>query len=576
MDFTSTYPHALGSSIHFSPGSTFLACISGASRCQVVVRVAGTLQVVRSWDLEEPLDALAWSQDGLYLLASAHGTKPDAATHNGVSYVLPLDPDAAVDDGSDDHRGWVARLAAGVQGLAVAAWLPIKRIPAVVQFFAFGGGAMVCTLADQGFTMLAEPRTPAVSGTAYDPDWWGVLQRHQDRDCLAIYAPASEETPALGAPVTWTLQFATVLPTSSAAGLLPSPDGAFWAVWDHMLDFQVALVTAQGTHIATISMDDDRGGAVTCSPLTKAEVGLALQPPPTSAGRARRVTLQPQARRAPGARVAPRGKAPPPSSAPSSRMSSSLGVRCVAWHPSSEFLAMGDYSGTVYVASRTDWTVSFTLRSTLAALRHERHAPHVWVEPHRWFEATHGQGIMSMEPGAWPSVLSVPAPPAAQSAQAGVSWLAWSANGTLLACRVEHWPTLLFVYKFEGFHARRVDAHLSLLAVLSFDAPLSCAMWKPGQETCLAITTGQQALFLWNYIPPSESAEDDSQGVQSADAIAIPNDGFAACRVAWAPDGHSLLLADAHTFCCVIPSQSDEPVAQDTSAADDAGATAVP
>ena len=70
MDFTSTYAHALWDSVLFSPGSTFLAYINGKDRRQVMVRVTGTMQVVRSWDLDASLDSLSWSGDGLFLLAS--------------------------------------------------------------------------------------------------------------------------------------------------------------------------------------------------------------------------------------------------------------------------------------------------------------------------------------------------------------------------------------------------------------------------------------------------------------------------------------------------------------------------
>ena len=119
MDFTSTYSYASWDSVVFSPGSTFLAYVSGRSRTQVFVRVVGTLQVVRSWQLDACLDALEWSKDGLYLLASAYGLE------KGVSFVLPLDPDVAVTDGSDDDRGWVARITA-VHGLLYATWLPLR------------------------------------------------------------------------------------------------------------------------------------------------------------------------------------------------------------------------------------------------------------------------------------------------------------------------------------------------------------------------------------------------------------------------------------------------------------------
>ena len=135
MDFTSTYRHASWDCLSFSPGSTFIACVAGAARTNVLVRVSGTLQVVRNWELDCPLHALEWSKDGLFLLVSS------CADTHGVSYVLPLDPDVGVTDGSDDGRGWIARIEAGPQGLQNARWLPVWRIPSVVQFAPFDVGA---------------------------------------------------------------------------------------------------------------------------------------------------------------------------------------------------------------------------------------------------------------------------------------------------------------------------------------------------------------------------------------------------------------------------------------------------
>lgn len=137
MDFTSTYRHAAPDCIAFSPGSTFIACIAGAQRSTVLVRVSGTLQVVRQWDLNESIHSLEWSRDGLFLLVSSKTEEPKSEARPGVFYVLPLDPDVSVTDGSDDGRGWVARIEAGPQGLEKAVWLPVWRIPAVLQFALF-------------------------------------------------------------------------------------------------------------------------------------------------------------------------------------------------------------------------------------------------------------------------------------------------------------------------------------------------------------------------------------------------------------------------------------------------------
>ena len=153
MDFTATYDHAAAECVSFSPGSTFIAYIDGERQSAVQVRVSGTLQVVRSWELGTPLQALSWSPDGLFLLACAY-TVPGRDERNGRSYILPLDPDASVTDGSDDGQGWVARIDAGIGGLQQAAWVPVWRVPSIVQFASYETGGVLYSLADQAFTAL--------------------------------------------------------------------------------------------------------------------------------------------------------------------------------------------------------------------------------------------------------------------------------------------------------------------------------------------------------------------------------------------------------------------------------------
>ena len=230
MDFTSTYSYASWNSLAFSPGSTFLAYVDSSTRKSVTVRVVGTLQVVRSWELDEPLDSLEWSLDGLYLLVSAY------STFQGVSYVLPLDPDASVTDNSDDGRGWIARIEAA-QGLVHATWLPIRRIPAIVQFFPFHT-AIIYSLADQSCTML--PNTALNRVCALPSEHFGVVQREKECDQVCLYTPHTSDAPSLEQPVQWQLYRAVPTNMSHTSGITWSPDGQFVAVWDHRLEYKLS------------------------------------------------------------------------------------------------------------------------------------------------------------------------------------------------------------------------------------------------------------------------------------------------------------------------------------------------
>ncbi|WFD25581.1 hypothetical protein MNAN1_000542 [Malassezia nana] len=561
MDFTSTYAHALWDSVLFSPGSTFLAYIAGKSRRQVLVRVSGTLQVVRSWELDVALDSLSWSSDGLYLLASSKSKENAPQESDGVSYVLPLDPDTAVTDGSDDHLGWVARVAAGVQGLVHAAWIPLKRIPCFVQFSGLEGSAVVYSLADQGITILPRAILPqSMSTTTYAvysnsnwPEHFIMAQREKEKDCLLVFRPSSPDAPTLDNPVVWEPQQIIHLPTHDVAGVAWSPDGHLLAAWDSALEYRLSIHTLYGTHLATFTLNED-GVPYTETPLSRADVQQALAPSP--AGRGRRITVQ-------SSQASKRASISSHPSPSTQRVAGGgLGIRQVSWHPSSEFLALGGYDEQVHILHQADWSLVYSLDFSTSALRSMNEAPQVWLEPHRWFEATRGQGIVSFESSTFPiEVPTIRTEDAATPFQNGIQWMQWNQDGTLLACTNQNLPTVLFVHEFVGWTERRIDAYLRPLAMLVFSHPVESVAWRPSGTACLAVATGQQAVFLWTI-----HGEAGDYALQVAEAVAIPNSSFSAHHLSWSPDGQTLVLLDAHSFCCVVPAPAEEDVQLDTAA----------
>lgn len=540
--------------MRFSPGSTFLAYVGGAHRSEVVVRVTGTLQVVRSWSLASALQSLTWSPDGLFLLVSAYGRQ-------GVSYVLPLDPDAGVTDGSDDNQGWVARIAGGVAGIEHAQWVPIWRVPSVMQFTR-DTGAVLYSLADQAFTAFPHTvlpkRTLACTYAVFphsSPEIFCLVQRERTHAALALYTPASTDAPSMDEPVAWTLYKvrgaltqAITLHTTEPIGVAWSPDGKLVAVWDYELEYRVCLYSLAGTHLATFAIDADSDRPASEIAVMPDEARAVLAERPLSASRARRTPMR-ASRSGTSWQTASTSRRT--SHALSARIAGGgLGVRTVAWHPLSTFLAVGGYDGRIRVLSSEDWSEAFVLSTHRATLA----APHVsavvWREPRRWFEATQGQGIVSLERDELP--IDPPTPRQDDPLKSGVCWLEWNGDGSILAARNEALPSTVFVYTFEGLAERSIDARLSLHAVLVLSSPIYSLAWKPDQHGTLAIVSGQSAVYLYST---------QGTGEQSAEAIAIPNgawstthaEHFSATRLTWSPDGHALLLADATSFCCVVP-----------------------
>lgn len=541
MDFTSTYACASWDSVSFSPGSTFLAYVSGSSRRHVIVRVVGTLQVVRSWELDGALDALEWSMDGLYLLASTY-TKSTSASPQGVSYVLPLDPDLAVTDGSDDGRGWVARIAS-VQGVERATWLPVKRVPAVIQFFPFGTGAVIYSLADQAFTLL--PNTPLASVFVI-PEWpehFAILQREKETDTLCVYTPHESHKPTIEEPVHWDLYRSFGVHTSHLQHAAFSPDGHYVAAWDHTLDYKLVVCTVHGAAQVMLTMDEDDVPR-TSVPLTAVECRKALTQT-RDTGHARRVSVrasrsQSHLRRVSNEHVNRTGR----------KMGVALGVSTVAWHPSSEFLAVGGgLDECIYVLAQHDWSLAYSLDLSAAALHRMHDLQYVWVEPYRWFEATAGRGIVPMELTSLHTALAEVI--TQHETKTGACWIAWNADGSVLACQNKYTPNVMLLYEFFGLHERSVDAHLRPLAVIVLSAPITSAAWQPEHACSLALTTGQSSVYSW-----TQKAGEDA--VQCCEAVAIPNDKFHSMHMTYSPDGNTMLLADMRAFCCAVSAPVDE------------------
>lgn len=137
MDFTAAYR---ATALCYSPGSTFLASLSGSSGSNtsgssssggvstqtVLVRAALSLAVVRVWTLPLRIASLAWSPDGAYLLA--------VARQDATVFVLSLDPARDAQHGQDAGEGWVARIQAGAEGLVAAQWAPNAASHTVLCF----------------------------------------------------------------------------------------------------------------------------------------------------------------------------------------------------------------------------------------------------------------------------------------------------------------------------------------------------------------------------------------------------------------------------------------------------------
>ena len=113
-----------------------------------------------------------------------------------------------------------------------------------------------------------------------------------------------------------------------------------------------------------------------------------------------------------------------------------------------------------------------------------------------------------------------------------------------MCIRDRHTPSVVLLYEFVGIEERSVDAHIRAISVIILSSPITSIMWRFGHLSSLALVTGQSSVICWTM--------NMSDHTQCCEAVAIPNEHFSATHIACSPDGKTMLLADAHTFCCVV------------------------
>lgn len=535
MDFTAAYRHASGRCIAFSPGSTFLASVTGDDACSVVVRASSTLQVIRTWTLEASISVLEWSPDGAFLLAAHPGQKDD-----GVVFVVSLDPAKEANDGSDAGSGWVARIASGSDGLSHATWAPPLGPKTLILFSQNHLRASLYNLVDQHISAIEGPKHDKIAWTPKQPGQFASILKGAERESLYIFSLqrlGHEERKKFTNPPksdgAWKVEQAFQLNMTDAQDVMWAPDGSCIAVWEGPLEYKVQIYTPLGHMRAAflIEPDSDMGAPVT-------RQGPASEPRPTASKR-----------RTDAADL------------PNLVAGGSSGVRHMEWHPSSSFLAVGGGDEKVRILESSEWAEFATLDVSNPSIRasHESASASTygsllaWREPLNWLEETRARGIVALEQASLPISLSATRPDAGKPGlKAGVAWMAWSPEGNLVAAFNERFPHVVWVFAFtEPDGTRLSTGSPRLLAVVQLNASARKMAWRPGHVGKLGIVCDNRAIYTWELIATS-SVESPSQYRQRAEAIPIPNDELKASQIQWSPDGQKILLASDSLFCCAF------------------------
>lgn len=533
MDFTAAYRHASWRCIAFSPGSTFLASVTGDDACSIVVRASSTLQVIRTWTLEDSISALEWSPDGAFLLAAHPGQKED-----GVVFVVSLDPAKEANDGSDAGSGWVARISSGSDGLSHATWAPPHGPKTVILYSQNHLRASLYNLVDQHISAIEGPKHDKIVWSAKQPNYFASILKGAERDSLYIFScqrltqkdlqqftnkPKSDEM--------WKTEQAFHLAMNDAHDVTWSPDGSCLAVWEGPLEYKLQIYSPLGVLRATFLIEPDSESS---APVTR--IGAVTEPRQAASKRRTEST-----------------------DLPNSVAGGGSGIRQVDWHPSSLFLAVGAGDEKVRILESTEWEEVACLDLSSSSIRASKdtaalpvYGPLIaWREPSSWLEETRGRGIVALEQASLPFSLSASKSDNSRpNTRAGIAWMAWSPEGNLLAAFNDRLPNAVWIYAFSepgSSEGRVFGKKPRLLAVLQLNSTARKVCWRSGHVGKLGVVCDNRAIYTWELIPTA-----DKQYRQRAEAIPIPNDDLKASQLQWSPDGQKILLASDSLFCCAF------------------------
>uniref|UniRef100_A0A673TLL7 WD repeat containing, antisense to TP73 n=1 Tax=Suricata suricatta TaxID=37032 RepID=A0A673TLL7_SURSU len=217
----------------------------------------------------------------------------------------------------------------------------------------------------------------------------------------------------------------------------------------------------------------------------------------------------------------------------------SLGIKSVAWSPSSQFLAVGSYDGKVRILNHVTWKMltEFGHPATI-------NTPKIVVYKEAEKNPRPALGRLAFPPpraaaGAAPptetkyEIAPVPVSlqtlkPAADRAnpKIGIGALAFSPDSYFLATRNDSVPNAVWIWDVQK---------LRLFVVLEQLSPVRSFQWDP-QQPRLAICTGGGRVYLWS---PAGCV-----------SVQVPGEGdFQVLSLCWHTSGDSLALLSKEHFC---------------------------
>jgi WD40 repeat protein len=219
-----------------------------------------------------------------------------------------------------------------------------------------------------------------------------------------------------------------------------------------------------------------------------------------------------------------------------------LGVKCVKWSPTSQFLAIGSFDQKLRVLNHVTWkmvgeyfhsptlgTESMAVVYTEVESKKERFK--TTTEPvselRSRIEGTLFLSQSKYETRELPVTIPVvKADPEKPTPKLGVGTILFSPDSRYVATKNDSMPNAVWVWDM---------AHLQLCVVLLQTGPVREIQWDPTQPR-LAVCTSNNKLYLWS-----------PAGCVSVTVPIAAN--FTVQRLAWNPNGKALALIGSSHFC---------------------------
>ncbi|XP_015738052.1 WD repeat-containing protein WRAP73 isoform X1 [Coturnix japonica] len=217
----------------------------------------------------------------------------------------------------------------------------------------------------------------------------------------------------------------------------------------------------------------------------------------------------------------------------------SLGIKSIAWSPSSQFLAIGSYDEKVRILNHVTWKkitefehpATVTNAKTIVYKEVEK-SPSVETERFS-FPPTRALASSVFSTQSKYDVSQIPVSfqyikPVADRAnpKMGIGMLAFSPDNCFLATKNDNIPNAVWIWDIQK---------LKLSVVLEQLCAIQSFQWDPRQPR-LAVCTGNSKVYLWS---PAGCV-----------TVQVPTEGdFQIVSLCWHPSGDSMVLLSKDNFC---------------------------